>query len=67
MNQLRARQEDRRVTEELKVVEDRKGKERWEAGAYCPRCGYELDLIAETAFQELWECKQCGYAKRVKQ
>lgn len=33
----------------------------------CPRCGSPLDLIAEHAFQELWECAQCGYAKKVKQ
>lgn len=33
----------------------------------CPRCGYPLMLIAEHAFSEVYECKQCGYMKQVKQ
>jgi len=33
----------------------------------CPRCGSPLDMVAEHAFAELWECAQCGYSKVVKQ
>jgi len=33
----------------------------------CPRCGNPLDMLAEHAFAQLWECAQCGYSKVVKQ
>lgn len=61
MNAARAKLED------LKIVDDRSDKDKYEAGYYCPRCGYGLSLVAEHAFAELWECAQCGYSKQVKQ
>jgi ribosomal protein S27AE len=56
MNAARAKVED------AKVMDEPQGK-TWQ----CPRCGNPLDLVAEHAFLELWECAQCGYSKKVKQ
>ena len=33
----------------------------------CPRCGNALDLVGCSAYQDLWECAQCGYTKSLKQ
>lgn len=68
MNRIRARQSDTVPTtetcyeHETKCMDEPTGK-TWQ----CPRCGNPLDMIAEHAFMELWECAQCGYTKRVKQ
>ena len=33
----------------------------------CPRCGNPLDIVATSAYQDLWECAQCGYTRALKQ
>ena len=52
-----------RATEEDEVERKKTVKED---GCLCPHCGYELDIVAETAFRDLYECAQCGYVKQVK-
>lgn len=52
MNEARAKLED------AKVMDEPQGKTY-----QCPRCGAPLDMIAEHAHAELWECARCGFDK----